>query len=99
MSLVDSWARDARLGSVRQATQRVGTSAEPVILDRLLEHAQEKCDFMEQQNNSHGGDGLQQALAEATAARADAAQARVRQLQLLQQRLKLVPRPSLRRRI
>jgi hypothetical protein len=70
-----------------------------VILDRLLEHAQEKCDFMEQQNNSHGGDGLQQALAEATAARADAAQARVRQLQLLQQRLKLVPRPSLRRRI
>jgi predicted Zn-dependent protease len=47
-----------------------------VILDRLLEHAQEKCDFMEQQNNSHGGDGLQQALAEATAARADAAQAR-----------------------
>jgi len=54
---------------------------------------------MEQQNNSHGGDGLQQALAEATAARADAAQARVRQLQLLQQRLKLVPRPSLRRRI
>jgi hypothetical protein len=59
VSLVNTWSRNARRSSLLQAVQRVGTSAEPVILDKLFEHAQEKADSLERREKSLGGHGLQ----------------------------------------